>query len=250
MDKPVIGITTTGRSEGHVTSTHYDEFYSTPAQYVDAVRRAGGIPLLIPPGGQDWDAVLHLLDGVIITGGTDIDPAEYNGNADNPNLYPADKERDHAELSFTRHLINEKHTPVLAICRGFQVVNVATGGTLHEHILDIRDTDIHRNAEGLWQMQDVSIESDSLTAQIMGQTKVNTTSGHHQAVKDVGNGLRVVGTASDGIIEAMEMPDHPWLVAVQWHPEVTAAKDQSQQAIFDALVEKAKERKLQKLAIS
>lgn len=250
MTKPVIGITTGGRSEGYVTSAHYDEFYSTPAQYVDAVRRAGGIPFLIPPGGDDWDAVLQLVDGVIITGGTDIDPAEYKGNTDNPNLHPADKERDAADLSLAKHLMQEKQTPLLCICRGIQVLNVAAGGTLYEHILDIRDEDIHRSPEGVWAMQDVTVEADSLTAQVMGTTQVHTTSGHHQSLKDIGDGLRVVGTAPDGIVEAVEMPDHPWLIAVQWHPEVTAMKDDTQQALFDELVTQAKQRKQAKLAIS
>lgn len=249
MSKPIIGITTGGRTEPYVTSKHYDEFYSTPAQYVDAVHRAGGTALLIPPSNTDWNTLIDILDGVIITGGTDINPAEYDGNTENPNLYPADAERDRAELTFARHLIAEKQTPLLCICRGFQVLNVATGGTLHEHIPDIRKTDIHRNAEGLWQMQDVSIEPDSLTASVLGTTQVNSTSGHHQAVKDVGDGLRVVGTAPDGIIEAMEMPDHPWLIALQWHPEVTAMSDPTQQAIFDALVEQAKIRKQQKMLV-
>lgn len=250
MSKPVIGITTSGRSEGYVTSKHYDEYFSTPAPYVDAVRRAGGIPLLIPPGGDDWNTILSLLDGVIITGGTDIDPSEYQGNTANIHLHPADKERDNAELAIARHLIDEKQTPVLAICRGIQVVNVAAGGTLHEHILDIRETDIHRSPEGVWAMQAVSVEPDSLAAQVMGTTDVNTTSGHHQALKEVGNGLRVVATAPDGIIEAVEMPDHPWLLAVQWHPEVTARDDDTQQALFDALVKKASERKQQRIAVS
>lgn len=248
--KPVIGITTGGRTEGYIQSKHYAEFYSTPSQYVDAVRRAGGIPFLIPPGGDDWDDVLRLVDGVIITGGTDIDPAEYNGNPDHPNLHPFDKERDAADISFAKHLINEKETPLLCICRGIQTLNVAAGGTLNEHLLDIVDEDIHRSPEGIWAMQDVHIEDDSLIAKVMGTTQIHTTSGHHQSLKDIGEGLRVVGKAPDGIIEAVEMPDHPWLIAVQWHPEVTAMKDATQQALFDELVEQAKLRKQAKLAVS
>jgi putative glutamine amidotransferase len=249
MSKPVIGITTAGRTEAYTTSKHYDEYYNTPVQYVDAVRRAGGIPLLIPAGSDDWDTIMKLLDGVIITGGTDVDPTEYKGNVNNPSLFPADPERDRTELSLARHMIQEKSTPLLCVCRGLQVLNVATGGTLHEHILDIRETDIHRSSDGLWEMQTVHVETDSLLAQMMGTDTVKTTSGHHQAVKDIGDGLRVVGTAPDGIIEAVEMPDHPWLVAVQWHPEVTAKDDATQQAIFDALVETSKARKLQKQAL-
>lgn len=241
MSKPVIGVTTGGRSEGYIKSRHYDQFFSVPAPYVDAVRRAGGIPLLLPPGENEREALLPLLDGLIITGGTDIDPAEYGGDRWNRHVLPPDAERDRFELTLARHLLNEGETPLLCICRGLQVLNVAAGGTLHEHIPDIRDEDIHRNEAGLWAMQAVHVESDSLIAEVMGLTLLRTSSGHHQAVKQVGAGLRVVARASDGIIEALESPGHPWLIAVQWHPEVTAERDPSQQALFDALVEKARE---------
>lgn len=240
MSKPVIGITTGGRSEGYIASRHYDEFYSVPAPYVDAVRRAGGSPLLIPPGENDWARLLPLLAGVIVTGGTDIDPAEYGGDRRNPHLLPADAERDDSELGLVRRLLDERETPLLCICRGLQVLNVAAGGTLHEHIPDIRADDIHRDEAGLWAMQEVQVERDSLLAAVMGLTALRTSSGHHQAVKHVAPGLRVTAAAADGIIEALEQPGHPWLIAVQWHPEVTAARDPSQQALFDALVEKAR----------
>ncbi|MCY3833876.1 MAG: gamma-glutamyl-gamma-aminobutyrate hydrolase family protein [Chloroflexi bacterium] len=241
MRKPVIGITTGGRSEGYIRSRHYAEFYSAPAPYVDAVRRAGGLPLLIPPGENEWGETLPLLDGVIVSGGTDIDPAHYGGDRRNPHVLPADAERDHSELSLVRQLLDEGETPLLCICRGLQVLNVAAGGTLHEHIPDIRDEDIHRNEAGLWAMQEVRARGDSLIAEVMGATELRTSSGHHQAVKDVATGLCVAAWAADGIIEALECPGHAWLIAVQWHPEVTAARDPSQQALFDALVEKARE---------
>jgi len=241
MNNPVIGITTGGRSEGYIKSRHYDQFFSVPAPYVDAVRRAGGIPLLLPPGGNGWEALLPLLDGVIITGGTDVDPAEYGGDRWNSHLLPADVERDRFELALARRLLNEEETPLLCICRGMQVLNVAAGGTLHEHIPDIRDEDIHRNEAGLWAMEAVHVDSDSLIAEVMGLTLLRTSSGHHQAVKQVGAGLRVTARASDGIIEALESPGHAWLIAVQWHPEVTAARDQSQQALCGALVAKGRE---------
>jgi len=122
-----------------------------------------------------------------------------------------------------------------------QVLNVAAGGTLHEHIPDIRDEDIHRNEAGLWAMETIHVDSDSLIAEVTGLTLLRASSGHHQAVKQVGAGLRVTARAADGIIEALESPGHAWLIAVQWHPEVTAAHDQSQQALFDALVAKARE---------
>ena len=247
MNKPVIGITTAGRSEIYVKSRSYDAFYSAPAAFVDAVRRAGGLPLLIPPGEAEWPQTLRLLDGLILTGGTDIDPAEYQGDTQNPHLRRADRERDRSELSLARHLIAEKERPLLCVCRGMQVLNVAAGGSLYEHIPDISAEEIHRCEEDIWAMQHVSVADGSLLAEVMGTTSVHTQSGHHQALKEVGAGLQVVGMASDGIIEAVEMPDHAWLVAVQWHPEVTASHDASQQAIFDALVEQAGRRQRGKL---
>ncbi len=246
MSRPFIGITSGGRSEGYIQSRHYSEFYSTPAPYVDAVRRAGGAALLIPPG-QAWADILPLLDGVVVTGGTDINPAAYGGDQWNAHILPDDKERDDSELSLVRRLLVERETPLLCICRGLQVLNVAAGGTLYEHIPDIRDEDIHRDEAGLWAMQDVQVEADSLIADVMGVTRLRTSSGHHQAVKALGDGMRVVAVADDGIIEAVEMPGHPWLIAVQWHPEVTADRDASQQAIFDALVARAGERRQERV---
>lgn len=243
MSKPLIGVTTGGRSEGYVKSRHYDEFFSVPAPYVDALRRAGGIALLLPPGEDAWERILPLLDAVIITGGADIDPAEYGGDRWNPHVMPADGERDQSELTLARRLLDEGEKPLLCICRGLQVLNVAAGGTLHEHIPDIRAEDIHRNEAGLWAMQEVHVEADSLLAEVMGLTRLHTSSGHHQAVKDIAPGLTATASATDGIIEALELPGHPWLIAVQWHPEVTASRDPSQQALFDALVAKAREDK-------
>ena len=248
MSKALIGITTGGRSEGYIKSRHYREFFSTPAPYVDAVRRAGGIPLLLPAAGADWEQLLPRLDGIVLTGGTDIDPVEYAGDRQHPNVLAADKERDRSELTLARRLIDERETPTLCICRGLQILNVAAGGTLHEHIPDIRADDIHRDEAGLWAMQAVHVEPDSLIAKIMGKTALHTSSGHHQAVRDLGAGLRVVAEAEDGIIEALESQVHPWLIAVQWHPEVTAAQDRSQQALFDGLVAKACERQQERVS--
>ena len=241
MRKPVIGITSGGRSEGYVKAPYYDGYFSVPVPYVDAVLRAGGIPIVVPAAVCEWESVLPALDGVIVTGGTDIDPIEYGGDRNNPALMPPDRERDHSELTLMRQLLDAATMPTLCICRGVQTLNVAAGGTLHEHIPDIIDENIHRNSSGagFWAMQDLRIEPDSLLAEVMGTTALRTASGHHQAVKDVGEGLRVVCRATDGIIEALEMPANEWLLGVQWHPEVTADHDPTQQALFDALVCKA-----------
>ena len=196
MQKSLIGITTGGRHEYYVNSRHYSAYYSTPVPYVDAVRRAGGVPLLLPPGASDWQRLLPLLDGLIVTGGTDIDPAEYGGNRRHPQLLPADRERDTSELALLRQVLAERSKPLLCICRGLQTLNVAAGGTLHEHIPDVCVDDIHRNATGPWAMQEVQVEPDSLLAAVMGATVPPTASGHHQSGERFGRGFARGGSGS------------------------------------------------------
>jgi len=238
-----------GRNEVKVDSIHYDEYFSIPAHYVDAVRRAGGTPLLIPPGGENsnehWKSILKSVDGVIIIGGSDVHPSRYGGDANHPDLTKHDLERDASELALTEVLLNDT-LPVLGICRGMQVMNVALGGSLIEHIPDVQEQDIHRNNEGGWQVQGLTADADSKLAQTMQATEVTTYSGHHQAVKTLGDGLKITAQAPDGIVEAIEIEEHkhPWFVAVQWHPEMSAAEDETQQRLFDELVEEAKKRKL------
>ena len=228
---PIIGLTTYGRNEKNA--------YTLPAEYIDAVRRAGGVPLLLPPGETNLAEVLPLLDGVILSGGGDIDPALYGGEQ-HPTIYMIDAERDTFEVELTKAVL-AKQTPLLCICRGTQVLNVALGGTLIEHLPDVVGEDIpHRAPPRLPTSHPVAVEPESRLAEVMGQMEVTTASWHHQAVRDLAPGLQVVAHAPDGTIEAVEMPNHPWLIAVQWHPELTAAKDTSQQRLFDALVEAAK----------
>jgi putative glutamine amidotransferase len=237
--KPVIGITTYGRDERKIKTMYYDEFFYLPTLYVDAVRRAGGVPLLLPPGGDDWLAWLELIDGLIVSGGGDVSPAAYAGHVDHPSIAGVDLDRDASEIDILRRVTGESAMPVLCICRGMQILNVALGGTLHEHIASGHQRDIHRAVDGGWALHPVQVAADSLLARIMGVTSVTTYSGHHQAVKDLGQGLIAVASAADGITEALELRDHPWLVAVQWHPEKSAANELSQQRIFDSLVSAA-----------
>lgn len=236
---PIIGLTTYGYREKHTQSLHYDHHYAIPKEYVDSVTRAGGIPLLIPANDNDWKSLWSLLDGIIVTGGTDVAPKYYNGDAENSKIHADAPERDAAEIALIQYAVAAKVKPVLCICRGMQVLNVAMGGTLHAHIPDIRERDIHRNEEGLWALHDCEVKADSQLAQIMGAESVYTYSGHHQAVNLVADGLLVVATAPDGIIEALTSADHPWLVGVQWHPEKSAATDPTQQRLFDELVKAA-----------
>ena len=236
--RPVVGITTYGRVERPTPNAHYPAFYTVPVSYVAAVRKAGAVPVLIPPGettGLDW---LDRLDGMVIAGGTDVDPDRYGAQRQAVVLDP-DPERDESEIALTEELL-ARDVPTLFVCRGMQVLNVTLGGTLYPHIPDLGRGDIHRDDEGLWIKHDIAVESGSLLARAMGTTKVSTVSGHHQAVKRVAEGLTVTATAPDGLIEAVEVADRTWMVGVQWHPEVTAPGDQTQQGLFDTLVSRTR----------
>lgn len=225
--KPIIGITTYGRDA--------DNKFSLPGEYVDAVRRAGGVPLLVPPGEPELSCLLGTLDGLMLAGGGDIDPTRYNGNG-HESIYMLDPERDATELALARRVIG-RGQPTLAICRGAQVVNVALGGTLIEHLPDeVGETIQHRLPPRNPASHAVDVEPSSRLAGILQSGQIVSASWHHQALRDVADGLTVVARASDGTIEAAEMTMHPWLIAVQWHPELTAADDPVQQRLFDAFV--------------
>jgi len=234
---PLIGITATGRAEELVSNDWYDEAYSVPAQYVDAIRRAGGTPVMLPPGEQSWERWLDFLDGVIVTGGGDVDSQRYGGNPDHPEQQAPHPDRDDTELALTARLM-EGTTPSLLVCRGIQVLNVAAGGTLHQHLADELEYDIHRlpGARDGWAFHETELQPGSLTAKASGVDRVTGASGHHQAIDVLGGGLVAVGWAPDGVIEAVEVAGDTWLVGVQWHPEVTAAEDEAQQGLFDDLV--------------
>lgn len=238
---PIIGITSTGKNESYLESRYYKSYYASPSQYVDAVRKAGGVPIILPSAKPDEvQDILQIVDGMIVTGGTDIAPEFYDGNSDHPNLTQLDKERDASEIAIVQNIVEMADKPLFCVCRGMQVLNVALGGTIYEHLPDILEDDMHRD-DGFWTLHDVDVDNDSLLAQVMQAETVNTYSGHHQAIKTVGEGLSVVAKAADGIIEALTYENHPWVLAVQWHPEKTAAEDITQQRLFDALVEAARE---------
>ena len=241
--KPIIAITTSGRKERDLSNPYYKEFVFLPAMYVDAIRRAGGIPILVPSdSGSDWYAVLERADGVLVTGGADINPVRYRGDTEHPALTVIDDDRDETELKLVEHLIelDRQAPPALFICRGIQVLNTALGGTLHEHVADTLEDDIHRGDDGFWTVQEVNVKTESKLLEIMEAETVHTYSGHHQALKKLGDHLEVAATAPDGVIEAVESAGLPWLVsAVQWHPEISAGDDPTQQRLFDALVEEA-----------
>lgn len=225
--EPLIGITTYARDEAN-------RLY-LPADYVDAVRRAGGIPFLIPPGAAPVNRVLGRVDGLVLAGGGDIDPARYGGRH-HPTVYMVDAERDSMELAMVTWAV-EHNLPMLAICRGAQVVNVALGGTLHVHLPDVvGEKVLHRAPPREPTPHEVAIDERSRLSAILGHKGGSAMSLHHQAIDKVAPPLRAVAWAADGLIEAVELPEHRWLVAVQWHPELSAATDPVQQRLFDALV--------------
>ena len=227
---PFIGITTYGRGPHNR--------YILPAEYVDAVRRAGGIPLLLPPGEERMEAILPLLKAVVFSGGGDLDPELYGGGH-HETIYMVEPERDRSEIDLARRVF-DLEIPTLAICRGSQILNVAKGGTLIEHLPDeVGETVNHRVPPREPTPHPIRVEPASRLAGLLGATDFSCMSWHHQAVRRVAPGFEVVAHAPDGTIEGLEAPSHPWLVAVQWHPELTAAEDPIQQRLFDALVEAA-----------
>jgi putative glutamine amidotransferase len=225
--RPVVAVTTYPADEGGRVSL--------PREYLDAVRRAGGVPVLVPPGDDDPAALLARCDGVLLSGGGDVAPSLWGGT-DHDEVYGTDHDRDRAELALARAAVLHG-VPLFAICRGMQVLNVALGGTLHVHLPDVVGEAVaHRAPPREPVPHPIEVDASSLVASAMAATAVAPMSWHHQAVDEPGEGLRVVARAPDGVVEAVELAGHPWLAAVQWHPELTAATDRTQQALFDAFV--------------
>ena len=192
-----------------------------PLTYVRAIARAGGRPLLIAPTPADLvdpSELLDLLDGVLITGGADIDPAAY-GEQSHAETAPVAADRDAFELALVRAAV-ERDLPCLGVCRGMQVLNVAYGGALEQHLPDRLEHDIHRGDAGEFADHRVEVEPDSLAALAAGATHVAVKSYHHQGVSRVGDGLRVSARAEgDGTVEAIEDARRRFLLGVLWHPE-------------------------------
>jgi putative glutamine amidotransferase len=234
MSAPILGITTYGPRPG------LERFY-LPVEYVEAVRRAGALAWLIPPGEPRLAELLERLDGLVLSGGGDVDPELYGG-ASHPTIYNINRERDGMELELAR-LAFEQELPTLGICRGCQVINVAFGGSLIEHLPDVVGEEVaHRGTgPGTSSLHPVELAPGSRVARIVGDVFPHVSSSHHQALRRTADGFAVVGRARDGTIEAVERDDHPFYLAVQWHPEETSAQDPGQQALFDALAAAALE---------
>ena len=230
-------IAVTGRRISRTSKWPYPGAVALPRAYTDAVRRAGGLPVVVNDAPA-IDGLIERVDALVLTGGADIDPATY-GEAPHAETYGVDSTVDAFELELARRAVAAR-LPTLAICRGMQVLNVALGGTLYQHIPDEPGVERHgRPGEADGRLEhSVGVEAGSLLARVMDATKVIASCHHHQAVAKLGDGLRVTVRSADGIVEGLEHDD-AWLLAVQWHPEDTAERDPAQQRLFDALVSKS-----------
>ena len=187
-----------------------------------------------PDCAERW---LDVVDGVVLIGGGDINPAEF-GSAGHETIYNLSAERDAMELALMRALLTHPK-PVLAICRGMQILNTVLGGTLHVHLPDVvGESVLHRAPPRDPIQHSIQVAADSELAKVIGQ-QVHTASWHHQAIDQLGQGLKAVAWAPDGVIEAVELEGRQDLLAVQWHPEITAAEDNGQQHMFDWLIKQA-----------
>jgi putative glutamine amidotransferase len=209
------------------------EPFAAGRRYFHAAERAGGVPLMLPPILDLVDDVPDLLrrvDAVVLHGGGDVDPRHYGQEPTADQLYGIVHEHDEVELAVVRAAL-ELDVPMLAICRGMQVLNVAMGGTLQQHI----------GSEDHWfEYTSVELEAGSRIATAIGNVNVAACHCvHHQALDVVADGLHVTGRTHDGIIHAAEVPAATWIVATQWHPEDSADNDSQQQSLFDALLRHA-----------
>lgn len=236
---PEIGIVAYHLRPGRVTSWGVGG-YGVPENYVDALRRAGAYATLLLPGDdRSPDELLDRLDALMLVGGGDVVPERYGREAVDE-VYGLEPDRDDFEIALLLRSV-ERDVPTLCICRGMQVMNVAFGGDLVQHLpADDRfmTHGVPSEAESL--LHDVKLLAGSRIAEAAGSEVVSSSSHHHQGVDRLGDGLVATGWTEDGLIEAIES-ERGWMIGAQWHPEDTAASDPAQQGLFDALVREAQE---------
>lgn len=234
MSRPVIGLCA---SLERVTHGAWDELADLlPRMYSSAVQAAGGLALLLPADddvARDPDLLLDRVDALVLAGGGDVDPSSY-GARPHPLTAGTSQERDRFELALA-HRALERDLPLLGICRGMEMLNVALGGTLDQHLPETVGHEDHAHTPGAFADHEVELEPGSLAARTVGATSTMVKSHHHQGVGELGDGLVVSGrSVPDGVAEAIELPGRPFALGVLWHPEA----DQSSRVI-GALVEQA-----------
>ena len=218
--RPTIGVTAATENVSYGAWNEVPAFMS-PASYALAVQRAGGRAVLLLPDPEDAEdpgSLLDLIDALIVTGGAgDVDPALYGQNP-HRETGPVQEERDAYELALVRAAI-ERRTPVLGICRGMQILNVAYGGGIEQHLPDVVGHEDHRHTPGTFADHEVDLETGSLAARAAGAGRTAVKSHHHQGVREIGDGLMVTGRSGDDTVEALEDPSCPFVLGVLWHPE-------------------------------
>ncbi len=212
--KPLIGITT------YITSARFGSWEEVtslvPQDYVRAIEHAGGRPLLVPPSEDGIDETLDAFDGVIFSGGSDLDPEMYGQEA-HPETYGIVEQRDRAELALLEAAL-ARDMPVLAICRGSQVLNVALGGDLVQHLPDVVGDQKHKHTPGEYADHEVDVHSETRLGSLLGE-RAPVKSHHHQGFGRLGEGLKEAARADDGTVEALEDPSRRFTIGVLWHPE-------------------------------
>ena len=241
MSSPIIGITT----RNYTGITLNIQWILTPRSYTEAVINSGAIPLLIPLNlpKEKLTELLERIDGVIFTGGGDIDKS-YFGGVEHEKIYGVDKERDEIEL-WLMNAVVENNIPFLSICRGLQIMNVCFEGTIYTHILDQKEGALdHSHQEGKptdLKTHSVHLVQGSKIREIIRKSDIYVNSLHHQGIQYVSADLKIGAVATDYLVESLEIEDHPFGIGVQWHPE-WMPKDKDQQKLFLALKEAAEEK--------
>lgn len=228
-DTPIVGITT--YAENAAWGAWNVPTALVPLAYVRAVETAGGRALLVPPSEHAVEQTLDALDGLVFSGGADLDPAGYDADP-HPETNGIRPERDRAELTLMGAAL-ERDMPILAVCRGMEIMNVLRGGDLLQHLPEVVGDEKHKHTPGVFADHDVSVADDSRLARILGD-RAPVKSHHHQGVGRVGDGLVETAWAEDGTIEGLEDPERSFALGVLWHPE-----EDEDAALFRALVEEA-----------
>lgn len=247
MPKPLIGLTAERWSSGYLPLPDHD-VHGVLRTYIEALLGAGALPVIVPLGLSEADrrALVARLDGLLLPGGGDVDPAEY-GDTPHPKLADdVDPLRDAIEIGLARDAV-ATGLPLLAVCRGIQVLNVALGGTLIQDIPSevsgaIRHSFRLSEAPREHLAHPVQIAEGSRLAEALGAPIVRVNSRHHQAIRAVAAGLEIVGRAPDGVIEGVELPGHPYLLGVQWHPENLQALPEMKR-LFVSFVDAARKKR-------
>jgi putative glutamine amidotransferase len=239
MKRPIIGITMDCQDEDAKRPPGSSGYYLLSFDYCSAIEKAGGLPLAMP-----YRTPLEMIpqyvdqfDGILFTGGNDLDPKLYGDESWHPKAVQIDPARQLFEMALLAE-VEKRRMPALFVCLGCQLLNVYRGGSLDQFLPEMPGRDEHRKGDGTVRRHDVNLQPDSQLGKVIGRQRISANTYHKQAVKNVGRGLKVVATAPDGTIEGLEDPTFPLMAAMQWHPERLTAEPEHL-APFKLLVEKA-----------